>query len=64
MCLVERLGLLPDGIAARLREAYLGLRSEWHRGVLDIPDRDRAVGVLNQYRNDVRAAWRDLFGQG
>ncbi len=59
---VERLGLLPDGVAARLREAYLGLRSEWHRSVLDIPDRERAVEVLNEYRNDVRSAWRDLFG--
>jgi glutamate-ammonia-ligase adenylyltransferase len=59
---VERLGLLPADLAARLREAYLGLRSEWHRGVLDIPDRDRAVEVLSEYRSDVREAWRLLFG--
>jgi len=60
---VERLELLPADLAARLREAYLGLRSEWHRAVLDIPDRDRAVEVLSEYRSDVREAWERLFAE-
>ncbi len=60
---VERLGLLPDGVAAQLREAYLALRSEWHRTVLDIPDPERAAGVLAEHRSAVRSAWADLFGR-
>ena len=60
---VERLELLPAEMAARLREAYLGLRSEWHRTVLDIPDRERAAEVLAEYREDVRRAWRLTFDE-
>lgn len=58
---VERLELLPAVMTARLREAYLGLRSEWHRSVLDIPNRERAAGVLAEYRHDVRLAWQRVF---
>jgi glutamate-ammonia-ligase adenylyltransferase len=60
---VERLELLPVEMASRLREAYLGLRSEWHRTVLDIPDRERAAEVLAEYREDVRRAWRLTFDE-
>jgi glutamate-ammonia-ligase adenylyltransferase len=58
----ERLGLLPARLAQALRAAYLELRSEWHRAVLDLPDSDRAVQVLDQHRAEVRAAWQQLFG--
>jgi glutamate-ammonia-ligase adenylyltransferase len=58
---VEQLELLPTRMAASLREAYIGLRSEWHRSVLDIPDRERAAEVLAKYRADVRQAWQLTF---
>jgi glutamate-ammonia-ligase adenylyltransferase len=59
---VERLELLPDGAAERLRQAYLALRAEWHRSVLDIPDRERASHTLAQYRDEVRSVWALVFG--
>jgi glutamate-ammonia-ligase adenylyltransferase len=58
----ERLELLPAQMAQNLREAYLGLRSEWHRTVLDLPDSERAAQVLTQHRAEVRAAWQQVFG--
>jgi glutamate-ammonia-ligase adenylyltransferase len=58
---VEQVGLLPAAMTGRLRDAYLGLRAEGHRSVLDIPDRERSTGVLAEFRNDVRAAWRQVF---
>ncbi len=58
---VEGSNLLPGEVAARLREAYIGLRSEWHRSVLDIPDQARASGVLAEFRADVRHAWQLTF---
>ncbi|MDH3644076.1 MAG: bifunctional glutamine synthetase adenylyltransferase/deadenyltransferase, partial [Gammaproteobacteria bacterium] len=58
----ERLRLLPGQMAQNLREAYLGLRSEWHRTVLDLPDSERAGQVLTQHRAEVRAAWQYVFG--
>jgi [glutamine synthetase] adenylyltransferase / [glutamine synthetase]-adenylyl-L-tyrosine phosphorylase len=61
---VESLGLMPGEMATRLREAYIGLRSEWHRSVLDIPDRQRAASVLAEYRHDVRRAWQLVFETG
>jgi len=59
----EALGLMPAQMATRLREAYIGLRSEWHRSVLDIPDRERAAHVLAEYRQDVREAWQLVFDE-
>ena len=50
---VEQAELLPASAAGRLREAYLALRAEWHRSVLDIPDRARAAETLARYRDDV-----------
>jgi hypothetical protein len=58
---MEKSQLLPGEVAARLREAYIGLRSEWHRSVLDIPDQARASEVLAEYRADVRHAWQLTF---
>ena len=58
---VERLELLPAGAADRLRAAYLALRAEWHRSVLDIPDRERASQTLAQYRDEVRSVWALVF---
>jgi len=57
----ERLELLPGEIARNLREAYLALRSEWHRSVLDLPDNERAVEVLASHRDRVRGAWEWIF---
>jgi glutamate-ammonia-ligase adenylyltransferase len=59
----ERLDLLPARIARSLREAYLALRSEWHRSVLDLPDTNRAAEVLASHRDQVRAAWGRIFGE-
>jgi len=57
----ERLELLPAALAGNLREAYLALRAEWHRSVLDLPDSDRAAEVLASHRDRVRDAWQNLF---
>lgn len=59
----ERLELLPAAVAGNLREAYLALRAEWHRSVLDLPDSDRAAEVLASHRDRVRDAWREVFGE-
>lgn len=61
---VEAAELLPGQAAARLKEAYLGLRAEWHRSVLDIPDTERAAETLSRYRDDVRAIWESVFSDG
>ncbi len=58
---VARLALLPVEVVERLRTAYLGLRAEWHRGVLDIPDSARAAQTLSRYREDVRTTWKLVF---
>ncbi|MCB1683601.1 MAG: bifunctional [glutamate--ammonia ligase]-adenylyl-L-tyrosine phosphorylase/[glutamate--ammonia-ligase] adenylyltransferase [Pseudomonadales bacterium] len=60
---VERLELLPSGAAGRLRKAYIALRAEWHRSVLDIPDRERASLTLATYRDEVRTIWTLVFGE-
>jgi [glutamine synthetase] adenylyltransferase / [glutamine synthetase]-adenylyl-L-tyrosine phosphorylase len=57
----ERLALLPGAVASSLRAAYLALRSEWHRSVLDLPDTDRAAEVLASHRDQVRGAWDLIF---
>ena len=57
----ERLGLLPVQVAEGLREAYLALRAESHRSVLDLPDTERAAGVLQSHRHQVREAWDQAF---
>lgn len=61
---VEAAELLPGDAAARLREAYLGMRAEWHRTVLDIPDIERAAQTLSRYREDVSATWESVFDDG
>jgi [glutamine synthetase] adenylyltransferase / [glutamine synthetase]-adenylyl-L-tyrosine phosphorylase len=58
----DRLGLLPADAAGDLRQAYLALRTEWHRSVLDLPDTERAAEVLARHRDRVRGVWQDLFG--
>ena len=58
----ERLELLSARMAQNLREAYVGLRSEWHRTVLDLPDSERAAEVLERHQAEVRAAWKHVFG--
>ncbi len=59
----ERLGLLPVERAEHLRDAYLALRAERHRGELDMPDSERAAGVFSQYGPRIMAAWLDFFGE-
>ncbi|MEM8765872.1 MAG: bifunctional [glutamate--ammonia ligase]-adenylyl-L-tyrosine phosphorylase/[glutamate--ammonia-ligase] adenylyltransferase [Pseudomonadota bacterium] len=61
---VEAAQLLPAQAAARLKEAYLALRAEWHRTVLDIPDSERAARTLSRYREDVSAIWQGVFDDG
>ena len=61
---VDAAGLLPEGAAGRLKDAYLALRAEWHRSVLDIPDTERAAGVLASCREDVKAIWKSVFDDG
>ncbi|MGE0624984.1 MAG: bifunctional [glutamate--ammonia ligase]-adenylyl-L-tyrosine phosphorylase/[glutamate--ammonia-ligase] adenylyltransferase [Pseudomonadales bacterium] len=61
---VDAAELLPRGGAARLKEAYLALRAEWHRTVLDIPDTERAAQTLSRYRDDVKAIWNSVFEDG
>ncbi|HEY5647402.1 MAG TPA: bifunctional [glutamate--ammonia ligase]-adenylyl-L-tyrosine phosphorylase/[glutamate--ammonia-ligase] adenylyltransferase [Pseudomonadales bacterium] len=61
---VDAAELLPAGAAARLTEAYLALRAEWHRSVLDIPDTARAAQTLSRYRDDVKAIWKSVFEDG
>jgi len=61
---VEGAELLPTSATARLKEAYLGLRAEWHRAVLDIPDDERAAQTLSRYRDDVRTIWNMVFNAG
>jgi len=58
----ERLRLIPQEMARGLREAYLALRAEWHRAVLDLPDTERAAQVLERHREQVQLAWRHVFG--
>ena len=58
----ERLQLLPAPMACNLREAYLGLRSLWHRSVLELPGTD-ADEAFATHRADVRAAWMEIFGE-
>ncbi len=55
-------GLLERDEAAALTDAYLGLRSELHRSVLDLPDATRASDVLDRYRETIRGAWERLLG--
>lgn len=55
-------GLLGGDEAAALTDAYLGLRSELHRSVLDLPDAARASDVLERYRETIRGAWERLLG--
>lgn len=61
---VEAAELLPGHAANRLKEAYLSLRAEWHRSVLDIPDTERAAQTLARYRDDVSAIWKSVFNDG
>jgi glutamate-ammonia-ligase adenylyltransferase len=61
---VEAADLLPGHAANRLKEAYLSLRAEWHRSVLDIPDTERAAQTLARYRDDVSAIWNSVFDDG
>lgn len=61
---VEAAELLPGHAANRLKEAYLSLRAEWHRSVLDIPDTERAAQTLARYRDDVSAIWKSVFDDG
>ena len=55
-------GLLEPEEAEALTDAYLGLRSELHRSVLDLPDAARASDVLERYRETIRGAWERLLG--
>ncbi len=59
----ERLHLMPAEMAQSLRGAYLALRAEWHRTVLDLPDTARAAQVLERHREHVQLAWRLIFEQ-
>lgn len=56
-----RLGILTPATARTLTDAYLALRAEWHRGVLDLPDESRAARVLDDHRALVETTWHALF---
>ena len=64
---VDRLGLLPTGVAAKLTSAYLALRAQWHRSVLDISEQAGVIenhgraDLVGHYRDDVRTIWRLVF---
>lgn len=64
---VDRLGLLPTGVAAKLTSAYLALRAQWHRSVLDISEQAGVIenhgraDLLGHHRDDVRTIWRLVF---
>ena len=57
-----RVGLLARDEAAALTDAYLALRSEWHRSVLDLPDAVRASDLLERHRDAIRGAWDRHLG--
>ncbi len=56
-----KVGLLTDEAARGLKDAYLALRAERHRTALDIPDDERALGVLARYRAFVRSQWEEML---
>jgi len=58
---VAAVGLLPEDAVRRLQDAYLALRAEWHRSVLDLPDDSRASALLDTHRHCVADVWQLAF---
>ncbi len=56
-------GALSEQDAARLTSAYLALRGEWHRSVLDSTDVVGSEERLASHRDEVRRIWVQLFGE-
>ncbi len=56
-----RVGALTEQDATTLTSAYLALRSEWHRTMLDSIDRERSEQHLAGHREHVRRIWTQLF---
>lgn len=54
-------GILSDQRAAALTGAYLALRTEGHRAVLDLPDAEQSAQVLAEHRELVATVWQSLF---
>ncbi|MEM1231853.1 MAG: bifunctional [glutamate--ammonia ligase]-adenylyl-L-tyrosine phosphorylase/[glutamate--ammonia-ligase] adenylyltransferase [Pseudomonadota bacterium] len=55
-------GVLATEEASALTAAYLALRTEGHRAVLDLPDAERGADTLAQHRDLVAAIWQARFG--
>ncbi len=53
--------LISSENAGRLVKAYLELRSEIHRSILDQPDAQRARQLLQEHSGAVRKCWNELF---
>jgi len=58
---VAAAGLLPEDAVRRLQDAYLALRAEWHRSVLDLPDDSRAAALRDSHRHCVAELWQQAF---
>ena len=55
-------GLLAPGDAESLTRAYLALRAQRHRNVLDLGDRGGADTAMAAHRGAVGRVWEQLFG--
>ena len=55
-------GLLAPGDAESLTRAYLALRAQQHRNVLDLSDRGGADTAMAAHRGAVGRVWEQLFG--
>ena len=55
-------GLLTPGDAESLTRAYLALRAERHRNVLDLSDGGAANAAMAAHREAVGRVWEQLFG--
>jgi glutamate-ammonia-ligase adenylyltransferase len=55
-------GVLAADEAKALTAAYLALRTEGHRAVLDLPDAERGADTLARHRDRVAAIWEARFG--
>ena len=55
-------GLLAPSDAESLTRAYLALRAQRHRNVLDLGDRHDADAAMAAHRQAVGRVWEQLFG--
>ncbi len=59
---VAEVGLLTRNDAESLTRAYLALRAQRHRNVLDLGDRGGASAAMAAHREAVAKVWAQLFG--